>query len=109
MIPLPVMDSLYELRRRARGLVVPTLCILAAAYFGYHAVQGERGLIAYIQYSLEVQRVEAELALIRAEREQLGHKVALLHPDHVDPDMLDEQLRRILGLAHPDELIVFGQ
>ena len=68
-----------------------------------------RGLIAYMQYAMEVKRVEAELALIRAERERLERKVALLHPDHVDPDMLDERLRLILGLAHPDELIVFAE
>ena len=29
-----------------------------------------------------------------------------MHPDHVDPDMLDEQVRLMLGLAHPDDLII---
>lgn len=97
----------YDMRRRARGLIVPTLSTLVAVYFGYHAIQGDRGLIAYSHYALEIKRVEAELAEIRAQRQHLAHQVSLLHPEHVDPDMLDEQVRRNLGLARPDEMIVF--
>ena len=100
-------QAFHQLRTRARGYFWPTLCTLAAIYFGYHAVQGERGFIAYSHNATEIKRVEAELALIRAERERLEARAALLHPNHVEPDMLDEQVRRILGLAHPDELIVF--
>ena len=102
------MQALYQLKDRARGLLWPGLCLLTAVYFGYHALQGDRGLIAYAQTATEIKRMEAELASIRAERRHMEQRAALLHPDHVDPDMLDEQVRRILGLAHPDELIVFS-
>ena len=101
------MALVYELRRRARGLIAPTLCMLAVIYFGYHGVQGDRGLLAYSKLERNVQKAEIELQAMRAESRRLGRKVALLHPDHVDPDMLDEQVRGILGLAHPDELIIF--
>ncbi len=101
------MELWYRIRRRLGGLIAPTACTLCVVYFGYHAVQGDRGLIAYAQLGLEVQRVEVELVAIRDRRFELERKVALLHPDHIDPDMLDEQLRRVLGLAHPDELVIF--
>ena len=107
MILLTVMEFWYRIRQRLGGLVAPTVCTLGVVYFGYHAVQGDRGLIAYAQLGLDVSRVEAELALIREQRKAMERKVALLHPDHIDPDMLDQQARLILGLAHPDELVVF--
>ncbi len=47
------------------------------------------------------------MAARQAEHERLAAKVALLGPDHIDPDMLDEQVRRYLGLAHPDEIVIF--
>ena len=102
------MQALFRLSHRARRLIAPALCLLLAFYFGYHAVRGERGLIAFTHTATEIKRMEAQLDAIRAERSRLAERVALLHPDHVDPDMLDEQMRRILGLAHRDELIVFA-
>ena len=61
--------------------------------------------------SLEVERSEAELRSVAAEKRAIEARVALLHPDHVEPDMLDEQTRRILewadtGLARPIRLAV---
>lgn len=102
------MEAWHQLKDRARGLLWPGLCLLATFYFGYHALQGDRGLIAYAQTGMEIKRMQAELETIRAERQRLEHRVALLHPEHIDPDMLDEQARRVLGLARPDELIVFN-
>ena len=36
----------------------------------------------------------------------LKNRVALLDPKHVDPDMADELVRKQLGVANPDEVIV---
>ena len=37
---------------------------------------------------------------------RLERDVALLRPESLDPDMLDERARAILNLAHPDDLIM---
>ena len=34
------------------------------------------------------------------------NRVALLDPDHANPDMVDEMVRKELNVAHPDEVIV---
>jgi cell division protein FtsB len=102
------MEALRQFKHQARGLLWPGICLLATFYFGYHALQGDRGLIAYAQTATEIKRMQAELETLRSERSRMEHRVALLHPEHIDPDMLDEQVRRVLGLAHPDELIVFS-
>jgi len=36
----------------------------------------------------------------------LAHRAALLDPRRVDPDLADELVRRDLGVARPDELVV---
>ena len=39
-------------------------------------------------------------------RGRLERDVALLRPESLDPDMLDERARAILNLAHPDDLVM---
>ncbi len=101
------MELWFAIRRRGRALIAPSLLLLVAAYFAYHTIQGQRGLIAYARLSLEVERSAGELRSVAAEKRGIEARVALLHPDHVEPDMLDEQTRRILGLAHPDEVVIY--
>ena len=103
------MDIWYDVRRRFRHAVVPFLFACAAAYFGYHVVEGDRGLIAWLRVSQEIERAEAEAALRGIELARLDHMVALLRPDGLDTDMLDERSRMVLGLAHPDEIIIIGR
>ena len=44
---------------------------------------------------------------MRAERETLSKKVALLRSEAIDPDLLGIQARKMLNTSHPDELIVY--
>ena len=101
------MAVLHDMRTRARRAVPPALGALLAVYFSYHLVQGERGLIAYLQLKAQVTASQAELETLRAEKSRLARRVRLLRPDSLDPDLLDEQARRMLGFAHPDELVIF--
>jgi cell division protein FtsB len=101
------MDLLYEFRRWSLQATPALLACLAVAYFGYHAVQGGRGLMAYARSSQDVVRAEQVLKLTEAERERLERRVRLLHPEHLDPDMLDERAREALGVLHPDEAVMF--
>jgi cell division protein FtsB len=39
-------------------------------------------------------------------RQRIERDVALLQPENLDPDMLDERARAILNLAHPDDLVM---
>ena len=44
-----------------------------------------------------------------AEHDILSRRVLLLRPEFLDRDMLDEQARHNLGLAHPDDLVIFNK
>ena len=101
------MDALHRLRRHAKSGILPAGCVLVIAYFGYHLVEGERGLSAYARLGHDLVRVEAQYREVKAVRERLEARVDLLHPSHIDADMLDERARIVLGVAHPDEVIIY--
>ncbi|MGE5540035.1 MAG: FtsB family cell division protein [Gemmatimonas sp.] len=100
------MTLIKDFRTYARQVVGPTLAVSLFAYFAYHAVEGDRGLLAWVKLSQEVDATEAELAKIAKAREALAHQTDLLRSDALDPDMLDERARAVLGVVRKDEVII---
>ena len=45
-------------------------------------------------------------AALTMEHETLAARVGLLKPQHIDPDMLEEQVRATLGFAHADDVMI---
>lgn len=78
-----------------------------AGYFVYHAVQGDRGIVAWMQLNQQIRVAQAELAKTDAERQQMEQRVALLSNTSLDLDMLEERARVMLNFAHPDDLVIF--
>ena len=77
-----------------------------AVYFGYHAVVGSRGLLAWRQLNRDIAATQQELAAVRAERQALEENVRRLRPGSMDPDLIDELARRHLSLAGPLDVII---
>lgn len=100
------MRFLDEIRRRAAQAALPFVCLGAIAYFGYHAVVGDRGVHSYRQLEIEIEIAEAALAKTVAERQRLEHRVNLLRAGGLDPDLLEEEARQTLGLVHEDEVVI---
>ncbi|WP_267380667.1 MULTISPECIES: septum formation initiator family protein [unclassified Sphingomonas] len=76
------------------------------AFFGAYAVLGPNGALAYGDYKRQLARREHDYQVLDQQREVLKNRVALLDPDHANPDMVDEMVRKELNVAHPDEVIV---
>jgi len=100
------MQLLYEVQRRSRQIVLPILGASMLFYFAYHTIQGERGLLSYLRLKQEVRKAEASLNEVRGQREVLENRVRLLQSGSLDLDMLEEQARRVLNYAHPDDLVI---
>ncbi len=90
--------KLAALLRRGVGPALFLACIL---YLGYHTVQGDRGLLAWLEMSDRVAALRVEVAEVRVERLVLEHRVSLLRPDSLDADMLEERVARVLNMARP--------
>jgi cell division protein FtsB len=93
-----------------RSFVVPLLLYgaagLVAAYFVWHAVNGQRGLKTGVEYGQRIAELRAELASLKAERAQWERKLALMRGDVIDADILDEEARVVLGRAHRNEIVI---
>src|SRR6202046_2836662 len=100
------MIVLHEMRRRARFLVGPLLGAAVTSYFVYHATEGYRRLRAWRDVVQQLRVAEDQLATVEVEHDALAHKVAGLDPTHVDPDLLDQQIRSTLDLVAPNEVVI---
>src|SRR4051794_7962850 len=84
---------------RKFDLIVMAACIALLGYLGWHAFKGPRGFDRMAELTVEQAKLKGELGQITAEREALDRHVALMRPDTVDPDMLDEFARKSLEFA----------
>ena len=100
------MIVLHEMRRRARLLVGPLLGAALTSYFVYHTIEGDRGLRAWRDITQQLRTAKDQLATVETEHDALAHKVAGLDPNHVDPDLLDQQIRSTLDLVAPNEVVI---
>jgi cell division protein FtsB len=92
--------------RTMRKAVWPAVGLTLMAFFGAYAVLGPNGMFAYGDYKRQLAKRERDYAVLDRRREVLKNRVALLNPDHANPDMVDEMVRKELNVAHPDEVIV---
>jgi cell division protein FtsB len=100
------MIVVHEMRRRARVLVVPLLGLTITSYFIYHLLEGDRGLRAWRDIIQQLHAAQDNLSAAQAERAALARKVAGLDPAHIDPDLLDQQVRSTLNLIAPNEIAI---
>lgn len=100
------MDVIGQIKRRARKIAGSVLGALVVAYFVYGTVQGDRGLFAYISMSQEMTRAEAALNDLRRSQRGWERRVALLRPESLDLDILEERARIVLDFVNPDDFVV---
>ncbi len=73
-------------------------------------VRGGRGILAFFKLSGQIEAMHTELDSVRAERLNLEHKTNLLKSDSLDLDLLEEQVKKNLGYAKPQEsLFIDGE
>lgn len=89
-----------------RAAAGPAIALFVIAYFAGSAIVGPNGLTSLAGYrSQRAEHLQA-LAALRQQRARLQHRVALLDPRHVDPDLADQITRAETGQVRPDEVIL---
>ena len=95
-------------RKRLRSILTTLgLYVMAAlliGYFGVNAYSGNHGLKAKEDLDQQIATLSADLDRLKLERAQWDRRVALLRSDRLDPDMLDEQARKLLDDVAPSDL-----
>ncbi|MEK0081547.1 FtsB family cell division protein [Benzoatithermus flavus] len=100
-----VATLLEVLKHQLRGRWLAVLVTAVLVYFGYHALHGHRGLLAWIDTSRDLEAARQELAKLRAERAELQRQIQAFQQDSIDRDLLEEELRK-LGYVKPNEVII---
>jgi cell division protein FtsB len=99
------MVSRARLKSFLTGLALYTMAAALVGYFGVNAYTGKYGLNARLELDQEIVALTTELARLKRERADSEHRISLLRPDRLDPDMLDERARYQLDYANPHDLV----
>lgn len=75
-------------------------------YLGYHVVTGAFGIDSRREMLEQIRLLEARQAALEIEIDSYEHRIALFDPRRMDPDILTERARALLGLVHPDDIII---
>ena len=100
------MSVVLEIRRRGRHIAGSILGALLFAYFILHAIQGDRGLLAWVQLRQQIAVAESGLNVSETNRNSWENRSALLANGKIDSDMLDERARIVTGFGRPDEIVI---
>ena len=92
---------------RPRQILAPIVFATVFGYFGYHLVNGDRGLLAMVHLQRETLIADQNFAEAETARKIWERRVAELRNQSLDPDMLDERGRILLNYADKDDIIVF--
>ena len=98
------MVTRNRLRSVLNALALYTIAALVIGYFGVNAYTGNHGLRAKQDLDQQIGQLTSELAALKSARSIWERRVALLKPQSIDPDMLDERARALLDYADPRDL-----
>ena len=103
---IALMALLSIFKRILKGVLVPAVFLAVSGYFAWHAVHGERGLMARDKRQGDIVAARATLQQAEAERDAMERRVAGLRGDRLDRDQLEERARSLLNMVGRDEVIV---
>ncbi len=89
-----------------RDVAAPALIACWIAYLGYGAVAGASGYRVLAELRQEAAQKRAALEAAQTHRAILAHRAELLNPHSLDPDMVDERVRAVLGYARADDIVI---
>jgi cell division protein FtsB len=87
-------------------LIFFAIAFALSLYFTFAAVQGDFGLFRRAEIVGESQELRSQLAAVRADVAQMENLTRRLSDDYLDLDLLDEQVRRVLGMVRTDEIVI---
>ncbi len=100
------MSTRQRKQSKWKPMVLPAVCLMLLGYFAFHGVEGDFGLYALQKLKKREASLNAELVQLAAEKERLEKRVALMRPESLDPDMIDEKARQSLNMAHENDRII---
>lgn len=104
-----VTEWLFHLASPLRAIRRAAIPLGLIAFFCYLVLNGlysGRGYFNMQKRQVELSAAETELSILHDERLALEQRVDLLKGEAIGRDLLEEEVRRVLNLAHRDEVVV---
>ena len=76
------------------------------AFFGFHSLTGERGLLIRDNLDREIASAQEYLYLLQKKNSELEARISLMSGKLIDKDMLEEMVRNELGLFANNEILI---
>jgi len=89
-----------------KHLAITAVLTAFIAYLGTNAMTGQFGIDSQNEMVADISELGARSATLQAEIDALHHRITLLDPQRLDPDLLSEEARRLLAMAHPDDVLI---
>lgn len=87
-------------------LAIATALIAFQGYLGYHLVEGNFGIVSQAKFSNQLIELESERDELAKTVDAAQNRNSLLTADRLDPDLLTERARYLLGWADPNAIVV---
>jgi cell division protein FtsB len=88
------------------GLVYLAVAVLFGGTFTFAAVQGDYGMFARVAIRAEAAELTAERDRLAADLAEMQNLTLRLSDDFLDLDLLDQQVRDVLGYMRSDEIAI---
>jgi cell division protein FtsB len=92
--------------RLAKESMTQAVALVCLLVLGGLVLAGPSGLLAWSENNRLLAERQNEMTTLKAERDEMRNRVALLDPRHADPDLAGELLRSNLNVVHPDEVVM---
>jgi cell division protein FtsB len=88
------------------GFIYAIVALGLCVYFTFAAVQGDYGLFRRAEVNAEANHLRLQLAELNLEVARMENLTLRLSDDYLDLDLLDEQVRSVLGMVRSDEIVI---
>jgi cell division protein FtsB len=75
-------------------------------YFTFAAIQGDYGVMRQVQIANELSQMQVRHDLLAGDLAGLKNLTHRLSDTYLDLDLLDEQVRSVLGYVRADEIVI---
>lgn len=102
------MNKVFAHHQFFKGHLLTIIGVMLCVYFSYHSVFGHRSVLALNVLNTQIENTVAKRDNVSLERENLERMVVAMRADSMNPDLLEERARAVLGYKRVDEVLVLS-
>lgn len=86
----------------------PILAICAFyVYLAFHALSGSQGLMSWVDYNDDIERLTVELETLKAVKSDLEFQVEALRAESLNRDLLDQRSRKYAFISGANDITIW--